>query len=94
MGLEVVVCYRDEIALYSVESEKQGIYQAQLVRFHGSPENTPPEEITLTRGVRKWLGSHYLPDLLNAIGSVIETTLPPSERVLNRQGNEPTNPKA
>jgi hypothetical protein len=94
MEMEAVVLYREEFARYRVIPERQGVYQAQLVKYYGNPASAPPEQIVLVRGVRKWIGSYPMPELLNDLGRVIETTLPQNERVLNRKGGEPTNPDA
>ena len=94
MEIEAVVNHGEDFAFYQVIAERDGIYQAQLLRFYGSPESAPPKEITLIRGVRKWLGSCSIPQLVNDLGSVIETLQPLDERVLDRKRDETTSPES
>ena len=94
MEIEAVVNYGEDFAFYQVRAERDGIYQAQLLRFYGSPESAPPTEITLVRGIRKWVGSCSIPQLVNDLGSVIETLLPQDANLLHRKRDETTSPES
>ena len=93
MEIEAVVNYRNEFAFYELRPESEGVYQARLLRFYGSPESTPPKEITLVRGVRKWVGSCPVPQLVNDLGRVIETLMPLDKKVQQRKRIETTSPE-
>lgn len=93
MDIEAVVNYRDDFAYYQVLGNGDGVYQAHLLRFYGSPESMPPDEITLVRGIRKWVGSCSIPQLVNDLGGVIETFLPKEENVLSRKRDETSSPE-
>lgn len=90
---EAVVSYGEHFAVYQLSSEQEGVYYARLIRFYGSPEASPPNEILLVKGVRKWIGSIKTPELLNALGEVIEARIHEREKVHQRFKGEPTNPE-
>jgi len=73
MELETVVQFEGGLAYYSVSPETNGIYQARLLQYKGSPDKCPPPEVILVRGYRQWSGSYDRQDLLNEIGKAIET---------------------
>ena len=75
MMLEAVVSYGEHFARYHLFSESEGVYQAELVTFYGSPDAAPPEQVLLVRGVRKWIGHPVIPELLNELGQAIESSL-------------------
>ena len=93
MLTQVVVSYGEHFALYELYAEKEGVYNAELVRYYGSPESSPPKEILLVKGVRKWIGYPGVPQLLNELGKAIEYTK--LDRTINplRLKGEPTNPE-
>ncbi len=72
MEPKVVVKYRGALAHYNIFPEDDAVYQAQLIRYDGKPEQTPPKQVTLVRGNEHWSGSSDKQDLLNKIGEVIE----------------------
>ena len=93
MLLEAVVSYGEHFALYHLSSESEGVYQAELVKFYGSPnEAAPPEQVLLVKGVRKWIGHPVIPELLNDLGQAIESSLQDREKVAQHIKGEPTNP--
>lgn len=72
MELEAVVTYLGEQAHYAVTPETGGIYQARLIRYEGPDVITPPETVTLVRGVRHWVGSTAESYLVDELGKAIE----------------------
>lgn len=92
MVLEAVVSFGEHFALYHLTSEREGVYQAELVKFYGSPEVAPPRQVLLVKGVRKWIGHPGIPELLNDLGQAIESSLPEREAPPQRLRGEPTNP--
>ena len=92
MLTQVVVSYGEHFALYELYAEKDGVYNAELVRFYGSPEAAPPKEILLVKGVRKWIGYPGLPELLNELGKAIEYNRTNKIKIPLRLTGEPTNP--
>lgn len=79
MKLKAVVQFLGDRAHYSVTQVKKGIYDAHLLRYEGSSGVTPPQNVTLVRGVRHWVGSYDEPYFVDELGQAIE------ERV--RHGN-------
>jgi hypothetical protein len=79
MKLKAVVQFLGDRAHYSITQVKKGIYDAKLLRYEGSSGVTPPEAVTLVRGVRHWVGSYDEPYFVDELGNAIE------ERV--RHGN-------
>ena len=72
MEMKAVVQYLGDWAHYSITPESFGIYHARLTNYEGANGVTPPENIVLVRGVRKWVGSHEERALLNDLGRYIE----------------------
>ena len=72
MELNANVKYGDGCARFAIRKENPGIYYAHLVYFDGDRKFSPPQKITLVRGIRQWTGSFDEPGLLNELGSVIE----------------------
>ena len=75
MELETVVRYRGAQAQYRVERDRTGIYQAYLISYDGPAESAPPPRVTLTKGIRNWVGSSSQRELMDEIGRSIETSL-------------------
>lgn len=72
MKLDAIVKHGNGRAHFKIRRENPGIYYASLVKYDGSWQFKPPEEITLVRGVRQWTGSHEDETLLSQLGKVIE----------------------
>ena len=92
MLLEAVVSYGEHFALYHLSLEREGVYHAELVKFYGSPQAAPPQQVLLVKGVRKWIGNPGIPELLNDLGQAIDSSLPQREQTPQRLSGEPTNP--
>ena len=72
MEMKAVVQYLGDWAHYTITPESSGIYLARLIRYEGANGITPPEDIVLVRGVRKWVGSYNERSLLNDLGRSID----------------------
>lgn len=72
MKLKAVVQFLGDRAHYSVTQVKKGIFDAKLLRYEGSSGVTPPEAVTLVRGVRHWVGSYDEPYFVDELGQAIE----------------------
>ncbi len=73
MVINAVVPFEEGLAHYIVSPESNGIYQAKLVDFQGVAQKQPPKEVILVKGYRQWSGSYDRQELLNQIGSIIES---------------------
>ena len=67
--------YEGGLAHYNIIQEKEGLYHAILVKYDGKPTNKPPSNIILVRGMRHWSGSVEDENLLNQLGTVIDTRI-------------------
>lgn len=72
MEIKALVKYRDQYAEYRIVLESEGIYTAILERYEGSVHSLPPPKLTMTKGVRHWIGSTEEQPLLDELGEVID----------------------
>lgn len=73
MKLETKIIYHSAYAYFRIHEERAGIYTAYLICFDGDDTHTPPEAITLLKGVRNWTGSVDDEVLLAQLGAFIDT---------------------
>jgi hypothetical protein len=69
---QAVVPFLGDKAHYSVTQVQRGIYDAHLERYEGPSGITPPADITLARGVRRWVGSYEEAYFVQELGRAIE----------------------
>jgi hypothetical protein len=72
MEIKALVKFREQYAEYRIVLESEGIYTAILERYEGSVHNLPPPKLTMTKGVRHWIGSTEEQPLLDELGEVID----------------------
>jgi hypothetical protein len=72
MEMRAVVQYRGEFAHYEITPDKQGIYQARLLKYEGPSGQTPPQTVLLVKSFRHWTGSFSEPYFIEALGKAIE----------------------
>ena len=72
MEWKTVVRFLGDPAHYKIVTDRSGIYYARLLRYEGTPDIMPPEEIVLVKGVRRWNGSHDIQELIDELGRAIE----------------------
>ncbi len=90
MEPKAVVKYKGALAHYNVSPGNEGIYQAQLIRYDGKPDQVPPKQITLVRGLDHWSGSSDKQDLIDKIGEVIERRIKHYDPLFSKKNNDPT----
>ncbi len=88
MKLKAVVKYKGALAHYNISSENDSTYQAKLIRYDGKPDQTPPIQITLTRGNGLWEGSSDKQDLLKKIGEMIERRMSDYDHLFSGRNND------
>jgi hypothetical protein len=75
MEMSAAVEFRGALAHFRIRKDNAGIYFAHLLRYEGNPFESPPEEITILRGVRQWTGSCNDDLLLSRLGKIIDEYL-------------------
>jgi len=75
MDIKAIVKHKDHYAEYSISEETKGIYNAVLERYSGSVHDIPPPYVTITMGIRHWIGSGFNQPLIDSLGEVIEVNL-------------------
>jgi hypothetical protein len=87
--IKAIVQYREFEARYRIKREKleNTIYFALLEDYAGPTDQLPPVRITLTKGIRHWVGSSDDQNLIDELGKVIDISLLP-EQGLHEQMNE------
>lgn len=73
MNCSASVLFQKAIAHYTITEEEEGVFLAQLQHFSGLSEETPPVQILLMRGIRRWIGSLDNQEVLDALGHAIDT---------------------
>ena len=72
MEMTAVVQYLGDLAHYSITPESDGIFSAQLLKYEGPNVVTPPHNLVLVRGVRKWVGSYEEQYFVEELGRAID----------------------
>lgn len=73
MNYSISIYYRNAYAHFELLREAKRIYTAELLRYDGIVENTPPKNILLLRGLRSWWGSAQDKELVKALGEHISS---------------------
>lgn len=87
MKLDAIIKVQDNVAHFTVSPAGKGVYLAFLSSYQGAPEQSPPEEIVLVRGLRHWTGSCDRPDLIRELGDVIDA-LSEEAPIFKRDGEQ------
>ena len=74
MEKTVAVWYKGFLAQYKVSGGRDGIFNAELVRYDGE-EGSPPREFPLHKDGRHWSDDDTNQDLLDDLGKAIEIQL-------------------
>lgn len=72
MKIDAIIPYRNSVARYSILRESEYIYTATLLSYDGNTHDLPPVNITLTKGIRHWIGSTHIQILIDHIGEIID----------------------
>jgi hypothetical protein len=84
MEKTVAVWYKGSLAQYKISSGgSNGFFNAELIRFDGSAEGSPPREFALHKEGRHWTDDDTSQDLLDDLGKAIEIQLYGSEQSSN-----------
>jgi hypothetical protein len=70
--LEAMIAYKNGRACFRIHQESEGIFTAYLITFLGENSESPPEEITMVRSIRNWIGSTEDEILLRELGAFID----------------------
>ena len=89
MEVTAVVLYDSALAHYDVEIGENGLCTAHLAQYKGSPDHTPPQQITLHKEGRHWVGDINLASLSDDIGYAIEMKAKPLIEERKRNGMHP-----
>jgi hypothetical protein len=73
MEWKAVVRFLGDPAHYKIITDRSGVYHARLLKYDGPSGITPPEEIVLVKGIRRWNGSYDIQEFIDELGRVIET---------------------
>jgi hypothetical protein len=92
MEWKTVVRFLEDQAYYEIIPEHTGIYHARLIQYEGPSGITPPEKVTLVKGIRRWNGSYEEQDFLNELGRAIEDRQRGHDTSFSHRP-EPTNPR-
>ena len=78
--IKIILSYRGHPAEYRIVRDKTGnnIYLARLEEYKGPTDFLPPTRVTLTKGIRHWVGSCEDQELIIDLGSAIDLTLKPA----------------
>jgi hypothetical protein len=66
------VWYKGNLALYKISGGKEGVFNAELIKFDGPSEGGPPREFPLHKQGRHWMDDDTNQDLLDELGKAIE----------------------
>ena len=83
MEQTVAVWYKGFLAQYKVTGGRDGIFNAELLRYDGFHEGGPPREFPLHKDGRHWSDDDTNQDLLDELGKAIEIQLYGTEQTTN-----------
>lgn len=89
MEITAVVLYDSALAHYDVKIDNDGHCTAHLSQYKGSPDRTPPQQITLHKEGRHWIGDADAATLSDDIGYAIEMKAKPIIEERKRNGGHP-----
>ena len=85
MEWKAVVRFLGDPAHYKIITDRSGIYYARLLKYEGPSGITPPEDVVLVKGVRRWNGSYDVQELIDELGRAIDSR--------PRRGGSPSSPR-
>jgi len=92
MEKTVAVWYKGFLAQYKVSGGRDGIFNAELLRYDGFQEGSPPREFHLHKEGRHWADDDTNQDLLDELGKAIEIQLYDIEETSNPRKYEQGRP--
>lgn len=85
MEWKAVVRFLGDPAHYKIVADRSGVYYARLLKYEGASGVTPPEDIVLVKGVRRWNGSYEIQEFIDELGRAID--------IRHRGGSAPSSPR-
>jgi len=83
MEQTVAVWFRGSLALYKISGGSKGVFNAELIKFNGPSEGSPPREFPLYKEGRHWADDDTNQDLLDELGKAIEIQVYGAEQISN-----------
>ena len=83
MEQNVAVWYKGALAIYKISGGDDGIFNAELVKYDGTSEASPPTEFPLYKEGRHWSDDDTNQDLLDDLGKAIEIKNVTPDKVSN-----------
>jgi len=72
MEQNVAVWFKGALAIYKISGGDDGVFNAELVKYDGALETSPPKEFPLYKEGRHWSDDDTNQDLLDDLGKAIE----------------------
>jgi hypothetical protein len=72
MEWKAVVRFLGDPAHYKIITDRSGVYYARLLKYEGAPGVTPPQDIVLVKGIRRWNGSYDVQEFIDELGRAID----------------------
>ena len=76
MEVTAAVLWGGALAHYDVSIDHNGVCRARLTEYKGSPENHPPEQLTLHKEGRHWVSNEVDRELSEDLGYAVEMKVP------------------
>lgn len=89
MEVTAVVLHEGALAHYDVSIENGGRCDARLLSYNGNSSQSPPEQISLKKEGRHWLGTSTDQQLSDDLGYAIESKAKPILEQRKREGGHP-----
>lgn len=69
---QVAVWYKGSLAIYKISGGRNGLFNAELLKYDGPEGARPPIEFGLCKEGRHWRNEETNQDLLDELGKAIE----------------------
>ncbi len=89
MEVTAVVLHDGALAHYDVDIEGDGTCHAKLSTYKGDPDHMPPQQLTLKKEGRHWVGDDTEKGLADELGYAIEIKAKPLLDQHKRNGSHP-----
>lgn len=83
MEKAVAVWFRGFLAQYKITGGHDGFFKAELIKYNGAPEASPPNEFPLHKEGRHWFDDDTNQELLDELGKAIEIQVYDIEQTSN-----------
>jgi hypothetical protein len=83
MEKTVAVWFKGFLAHYKISGGRDGVFTAELLKYNGAIETSPPNEFPLHKEGRHWIDDDTNQDLLDELGKAIEIQVYGAEQISN-----------